>query len=104
MTFSGTLTMRQRHSPTNREEGGVGGDGKGLAAVKGKGEREGRQEGGKNGRPPLLLLAARIAARRQHCPAAAATVSVELIKIIILSSLETSRPQPCSKRVRAAPA
>ena len=40
MTFSGTLTMRQRHSPTNREEGGVGGDGKGLAAVKGKGERE----------------------------------------------------------------
>ena len=104
MTFSGTLTMRQRHSPTNREEGGVGGDGKGLAAVKGKGEREGRQEGAKNGRPPLLLLllAARIAARRRHCPAAA--VSVELIKIIILSSLETSRPQPCSKRVRAAPA
>ena len=40
MTFSGTLTMRQRHSPTNREEGGVGGDGKVLAAVKGKGERE----------------------------------------------------------------
>ena len=67
MTFSGTLTMRQRHSPTNREEGGVG-DGKGLAAVKGKGERE--KEDRKEQRMEGLLSTP--PSRSPHCSSEAA--------------------------------